>query len=346
MGEPNNPCFKPNSPYIKWRTATTSTTVQPPNDDYFVLPFSGAICPSIVFNSGTNTWEHPQISLTEKNIFTCISEQYDPNPCIVEVDKYIRVADININIDRCKRYKLLLSGIITTTTSSPTTTTSTSTTTTVAPIIPELLLHFDGIDGSTTLINSGSNPLTVIANGSAAISTTNSKFGGSSVYLDGNSFLRTPSSSSFELRTGDFTVEAWINTLSSNEQTVVGMWDCDHAQFLMKVNNYQAMVMWVNSDVSFPVYYGGNITPGEWTHYALTRSGNNIRAFLNGVEVINFVGTTSGQPATTAIQIGREGDCYNANRFIGYIDEFRLIKGLAVYTSNFTPPTQPFNFVG
>jgi hypothetical protein len=124
MGEPNNPCFKPNSPYIKWTSSTTSTTTDAPSDDYFMLPVSGAICPSIVFDSGTNAWEYPQIPLTEKNIFTCISEQYDPNPCVIEIDKYIRVADINIDIDRCKRYKLVLSETpistsTSTTTSSP-----------------------------------------------------------------------------------------------------------------------------------------------------------------------------------------------------------------------------------
>lgn len=124
MGEPNNPCFKPSSPYIKWTTTTTtSTTAQPPSDDYFLLPFSGAICPSIVFDSGSNRWEYPEIPLIEKNIFTCISEQYDPNPCVIEIDKYIRVADININIDRCKRYKLILNEISITNSTSTTTTT-------------------------------------------------------------------------------------------------------------------------------------------------------------------------------------------------------------------------------
>lgn len=157
MGEPNNPRFKPNSPYIKWTTTTTtSTTAQPPSDDYFLLPFSGAICPSIVFDSGSNRWEYPEIPLIEKNIFTCISEQYDPNPCVIEIDKYIRVADININIDRCKRYKLILNEISITNSTS---------TTTLPPVTCFEMRYANGVSniqeygsyaiGTVTALNSG-----------------------------------------------------------------------------------------------------------------------------------------------------------------------------------------------
>lgn len=200
-----------------------------------------------------------------------------------------------------------------------------------------LLLHLD--DGFT---DSSPNNLQITAGGNPQINTTEGRFGGGCLYLDGNSYLRTEDSPIAELRTGDFTVEAWIKTSSSDEQVVVSMWDCDSAQFLMKVKNYQAMVTWLNNNFVDQTFYGGGINPGEWTHYALTRSGNTIRVFLNGSEVINFSGTTSPQPASTAIQIGKESNCYSANFFNGYIDELRVIKGEAVYKAEFNAPNLPF----
>jgi hypothetical protein len=43
MGDPNFPCFKPQSPFLEWSTTTTltSTTIEP---DYFIIPPSGTIC--------------------------------------------------------------------------------------------------------------------------------------------------------------------------------------------------------------------------------------------------------------------------------------------------------------
>ena len=48
-----------------------------------------------------------------------------------------------------------------------------------------LLLHGDGTNGSTTIVDSSSSSKTVTAVGDAQISTAQSKFGGSSIYFDG-----------------------------------------------------------------------------------------------------------------------------------------------------------------
>lgn len=129
MGEPNNPCFKPSSPYVKYAPTPTTSTTLAPEVDFFILPTSGAPCPEMSLSSG-NIWITPSSVITGKNYFTCFSDSYQPNPCVLEVDKYIRVADLNINTSLCNRYKLEISNIIvpttTTTTTAPSTTTTTS----------------------------------------------------------------------------------------------------------------------------------------------------------------------------------------------------------------------------
>lgn len=79
------------------------------------------------------------------------------------------------------------------------------------------LLHFDGVNGSTTITDNSKNNFTITATNGAVISTAQSKFGGASVFLDGtNDYLVTPTTSAFTFGTGDFTVELWIyQTVSS-----------------------------------------------------------------------------------------------------------------------------------
>ena len=71
-----------------------------------------------------------------------------------------------------------------------------------------LLLHGDGTNGSTTIIDSSSSPKAVTAVGDAQISTAQSKFGGASIAFDGaGDWLTTPASNNFAFGIGDFTIE-------------------------------------------------------------------------------------------------------------------------------------------
>jgi hypothetical protein len=71
---------------------------------------------------------------------------------------------------------------------------------------------------------------------------------------------------------------------------------------------------------------------GKWTHFALTRSGSTFRLFYDGVLRRTEVYSINLDNASE-VQIGDSID--------GYISNFRLIKGTALYTSAFTPPTTP-----
>jgi hypothetical protein len=140
MGEPNNPCFKPDFPYTIWTENTTVSTTEQPlaaqDEDFFILPHSGIACPVISFNQDENSWEPSDIVPDEKLEFLCVSELYDPSYCYKIVDKYIPVADINVDTDICKRYKLKVIDIAIPTTTTTTTTTTTSTTTSTTSTLP------------------------------------------------------------------------------------------------------------------------------------------------------------------------------------------------------------------
>ena len=108
-----------------------------------------------------------------------------------------------------------------------------------------LLLHGNGINGSTTITDNSPSPKTVTAVGNAQISTAQSKFGGGSIAFDGTGdYLTTPNNSDYQFGTSDFTVECWINTtdtsfnLISMTTAAVGNWGVVifSSQFYWQIN--------------------------------------------------------------------------------------------------------------
>ena len=74
-----------------------------------------------------------------------------------------------------------------------------------------LLMHFNGTNGSTTMTDNSKNNLTVTSVNGAAISTAQSKFGGSSVLFDGtNDYLTTNTNANLALESANFTIEGWF----------------------------------------------------------------------------------------------------------------------------------------
>jgi hypothetical protein len=215
-----------------------------------------------------------------------------------------------------------------------------------------LLLYGNGTNGSTTITDNSPSPKTVTAVGNAQISTAQSKFGGASIAFDGAGSpmdrLSIPTGT-VDLQFGaqDFTIECWIYRLDTNTATiVVGQADLATAAG-------SAWIFYVSSSLNSEVYIGSsafsvtspNPSINIWAHIAFTRSGGTLRSFLNGTIVgtntnlgANSLNTGS---ATFPNTIGSVAA--NTNGLNGYIDDLRITKGVARYTSNFTPPTESFS---
>lgn len=200
-----------------------------------------------------------------------------------------------------------------------------------------LLLHCDGTNGSTTITDSSPVGRTVTANGNAQISTAESKFGGASLLLDGSGDTVTMASSAdFAFGTGDFTIETFLR-YSNNVGFQIPWSFNDATSNMLRIQNGNfALLLASNSTIlsgSIPT-----LANGTWYHLAVVRSGNNWTLYIDGVSALS---ATSGATyaGTMTMKIGDNG---GANFFNGRLDEFRITKGVARYTSNFTPPTQAF----
>ncbi len=181
------------------------------------------------------------------------------------------------------------------------------------------------------------NNLTLVGN--AKISSTQSKFGGTSIYFDGTGDEAKYSSRGFG--TGDFTMEAWgypesqpqrfpavyyVTNGSTNRVAVA----FDHDS---KPNKFRCNVA---GTVLAPA---GTNAENQWYHTAVVRYQGVVTFYINGTSVGSTSYTHDVAPETSFL--GGNTPISSELNFKGYIDDFR-VSYTARYTSNFTPPTEPF----
>lgn len=221
-----------------------------------------------------------------------------------------------------------------------------------------LLLHMDGSSNSTTFTDSSSSAKTVTAVSPAVISTTQSKFGGSSGYFSSTtSALTTPYAANLDFGSGDFTMEWWQYWTGGNS---IFCWSSDYRIGIL--GNYGAatsdkLALCISSngstwnlaqpDTLGSTFAGSSVaaTKNAWQHIALQRSGTSWQMFFDGTRVLNY--TASGSIASASgltFRIGGPWPGAGPGNFQGYMDEYRITKGVARYTTtgNFTAPTAAF----
>ncbi len=221
-----------------------------------------------------------------------------------------------------------------------------------------VLLPFNGSDAATSTSDLSNRNGTVSFTGTAQLSTGASKFGSSSLLLDGNSDYITVSDSYWNscISSGtDFTVELWARWDSAalgNSTALIGnrgdiSGSSSNGWELRKYDgNFLSWYMRQGSSWIYLNYSQGTkttVSADTWYHVAVTRSGNTWRLFLNGTvedTITNSTDIVDGGAdglVVGALAGGIAGGPYNY--MDGYIDDVRVTVGHARYTSNFTPPT-------
>ena len=153
-------------------------------------------------------------------------------------------------------------------------------------------------------------------------------------------YLSVPSNASLDFGTGDFTIEAWIYTISYQSSSFI-ISSSGTGGLFFGFNVTGLNFGYGRTSVGWDYQPTNTLSLNTWYHVALTRSGTSIRMFVNGTQY----GTTqtSSQAydlGVTSTTIGSQGNAY---LYGGYISNLRVVKGVAVYTSNFVPPAGPLN---
>lgn len=207
-----------------------------------------------------------------------------------------------------------------------------------------------GIDEHTLLLLHGENLEdssqyhVTITNTGTTVSAAKSRFGGASLYFNGQSRLNAPA---IDFGSSDFTVDWWENCDAMTGSSGSRFSDAfvTNSKYGNLLIGWKNMLFMSSNFTSWNIIQGGAVmdsTVGEWVHWAFVRHGTEFKSYKNGKL---FYSATITEPIAYSPQsqlaIGQWKQS-NPDAFKGHIDEFR-ISNIARWTADFTPPDQPYS---
>ena len=167
-----------------------------------------------------------------------------------------------------------------------------------------------------------------------------------SAYFDGTGdwLVASSGSTAFGFGTDDFTMEFWINPNTVGSQTVLS---------ILTSASDTAPHIYLENTLRF--YDGGGdriasstIRAGQWYHVAVCRSSSSTKMFINGVQAGSTYSDSNNYGTSKPCVVGSyysSGSVVTNSTTNSIISDVRIVKGTAVYTSAFTPPTAPLTAI-
>lgn len=211
-----------------------------------------------------------------------------------------------------------------------------------------VLLHMDGVNGSTIFTDEVGK--TVTAFGNAQITTSDSVFGGACGLFDGTGdYLTIADSAGFSFGSGTFTIGFRVKPVVAQTNFIYSQ--NDNAGSVNKVEIYFDS----GGDLNFVASTAGvsvanytwdtNTVINTWYDIEIVRNGTNFYCFKNGVAqsatVSTAIASNTLPDVPVDVEIGRQ--YAGASYFNGKLDELRVLKGTAAHTAGFTVPTSAFS---
>ena len=201
---------------------------------------------------------------------------------------------------------------------------------------------------SNRFIDNSSNAFAITVNGTISVQRfspfnptapySTSVIGGSGYFDGSGDYLSAPSNAAFGIGTGDYTFECWVFKQTSSRVALFAIASAGLSVSINTSGNIEVNRSLTAIDFTFTAGVPNN----TWTHLAVVRSGTSLQAFMNGASLGTQTSSTSyGQGIC---YVGIDADA-SSTPYTGYISNFRLVKGSAVYTAAFAPPTAPLTAI-
>lgn len=206
------------------------------------------------------------------------------------------------------------------------------------------------ISGTNTGLQDQTSKNMITYSGNQILESSTVKYGSGAMYFDGSSYVIVPYNNLWSLGSGNFTIEFWIKTNNSTQYaTLISNTPSTFAtsDWSLLMNNASSSA----GDIAFYVADYSTATPllstsgslindNNWHHVAVVRNGSTWTCYVNGTSQATGTSSATIASSTNPVHIGH--DPYYTRTFTGYMDDFRVTKGIARYTTNFTPPAIAF----
>ena len=191
------------------------------------------------------------------------------------------------------------------------------------------LLHFDGTDASTTFTDEKGHTFTAVGN--AQIDTAQSKWGGSSLLLDGSGdWIESAASSDWSIPTGPWAIDGWvrINSLAANVSL------CSRRSggtngWAVEIGSDGSIYLRANIGGSWNDFWmhsaTGVLTTGAWYYVGVKRVSSAWTIWVSGTQVASLTNAGSMSDEAQPLRIGSSNNSGEAS-FNGWIDDFRFTK--------------------
>jgi hypothetical protein len=168
---------------------------------------------------------------------------------------------------------------------------------------------------------------------------------GGSGYFDGSTaYLTAPDNAAFDMGSGNYTIEFWFYATASVNCSFITKRASNgsYAPVMVQWTSGNNLLMYSSTTGSS---WAVNTSTGSyplntWNHVAMVRNGTAVTLYVNGVSAATGSESGAVMTNTSPFVIGAD-DASGNNKFAGYMSDVRVVKGTAVYTTTFTPPTSP-----
>jgi hypothetical protein len=157
-----------------------------------------------------------------------------------------------------------------------------------------------------------------------------------------NSYLRIPNTvtDDFDLGTGNFTIEWYQYQTDTNTQPAI----FSIGNYYISDYRWYIAAFMAGSNFNYSNFYNSRSSRlyrtdyiNKWVHFAISRYNGTTKIFMNGSSIISFTDNTDYiQIFGGDLTIANQNTPYQDTAFGGYITYFTWVKGVALYTANFT----------
>jgi hypothetical protein len=213
---------------------------------------------------------------------------------------------------------------------------------------------------SNRFIDNSTNAFAITANGTPSVQAfspfnptaawTAGNNGGSGYFDGSGDYLIAPDNTALEMGSSNFTIECWFYPLSfPADASIISFGNASPNQslipfyFVGAAPRYYISSNGFSFDIVNGTTFGTSLVVNQWYHLALVRNGNTFTPYINGVAGNTATSSSTIYNSATNKYIGAVTD--GTIPINGYLADFRVVKGTAVYTTGFTPPTAPLTAI-